>query len=110
MRILAIGSQALMDGFALLGIETHTDVSASHLEKLLGDIVRQQERALIYLQQDLIDSDIPLLENLRREGGNVLISEIPSLHEPDNRQAPIDALIRKVIGPSALENTNEQSD
>ena len=110
MRILAIGSQALMDGFALLGIETHTDVDNQKLEKLLNDIVRQQERVLIYLQQDLANADIPVLQRLRQEGGNVLISEIPSLSEPHNRQASIDALITKVIGPSALEQTNEQSD
>lgn len=110
MRILAIGSQALMDGFALLGIETHTDISIDALEHLLNNIVRQQERTLIYLQQNLATADIPILQRLRQEGGQVLISIIPSLHEPDNRQAPIDALIAKVIGPSALENTHEQSD
>ena len=107
MRIMAIGSQALMDGFALLGIETHTDISVYELEQLLNGIVRQQERTLIYLQQDLANADLPVLQQLRQEGGNVLISELPSLHEPDNRQAPIDALIAKVIGPSALEKTNE---
>ena len=107
MRIVAIGSQALMDGFALLGIETHTDMSVHALEQLLNSLVRSQERTLIYLQQDLANADLPVLHYLRQEGGNVLISELPSLHEPDNRQAPIDALIAKVIGPSALEKTNE---
>lgn len=107
MRILAIGSQALMDGFALLGVETHTDISVHELELLLNNIVRQQDRTLIYLQQDLANTDLPVLQRLREEGGNVLISELPSLHEPDNRQALIDALIAKVIGPSALEKTNE---
>lgn len=110
MRILAIGSQALMDGFALLGIETHTDTSITGLESLLGNILRKQERALIYLQQDLAHADIPIMQRLRQEGGDVLISEIPSLNEPNKRQAPIDALIAKVIGPSALEASHEQSD
>ena len=103
MRSLAIGSQALMDGFALLGIETHTELSTEALEKLLTNILRQQERTLIYLQQDIAKSDLPILQRLRQEGGFILISEIPPLNEPDNRHSPIDALIEKVICPSALE-------
>ena len=96
-----------MDGFALLGIETHVDLGIEALEALLLSIVSSQERTLIYLQQDLLDNDIPILNQIRSEGGSILISEVPSLHEPENRQASIDMLIRKTIGPSALENTHE---
>ncbi len=104
MRMLAIGSQALMDGFALLGIETYTDMRTEQIEILLNNIIRSQERALIFLQQDIAQSNIPVLQQLHREGGNILISEVPLLQEPANRKAPIDDLITKVIGPSALEN------
>jgi vacuolar-type H+-ATPase subunit F/Vma7 len=107
MRIIAVGSQALMDGFALLGIETHVDVEPEELERLLLSIVSSQQRALIYLQQNLLDHDIPILNQIRSEGGSILISEVPSLHEPENRQASIDLLISRTIGASALENTHE---
>lgn len=107
MRVLAIGSQELMNGFALLGIETHTDIDAKTIDHLLNNIIHQQQRALIYLQQDFVQDDLPVLKYLRQEGGNILISEIPSLSSPDQRRAPIDKLIAKVIGPSALEEANE---
>ena len=107
MRILAIGSQELMNGFALLGIETYADIDMKTIEQLLNKIIHQQQRALIYLQQDYVQSDLPVLEYLRKEGGNILISEIPSLSTPDRRHAPIDKLIAKVIGPSALEEAHE---
>jgi len=107
MRIIAVGSQPLMDGFALLGIETHVDLDSTALEALLVSIVSSQQRTLIYLQQDMLDHDIPILNQIRSEGGSILISEVPSLHEPENRQASIDLLISKTIGASALENTHE---
>ena len=53
MRILAIGNRALMDGFALLGIETYADINPTELEQLLLELHRGDERALVYLQQDL---------------------------------------------------------
>ena len=99
-----------MDGFALLGIETHVNLGNEELEALLLSIVSSQERTLIYLQQNLLDHDIPILNQIRREGGSILISEVPSLHEPENRLASIDLLISRTIGASALENTHEQSD
>ena len=107
MRIVAVGSQELMDGFALLGIETHVGLADEELEALLLSIVSSQERTLIYLQQDLLDNNIPILNRIRSEGGTILISEVPSLREPQNRKASIDILISKTIGASALENTHE---
>ncbi len=98
MRVLAAGSQPLMDGFSLLGIETHADIEIDQLEQLLNEIVEHKERALLYLQQDLAQADLPLLQRIRKEGGAILISEIPHLHRPTQREATIDALITRVLG------------
>lgn len=103
MRILAVGNQELMDGFTLLGIETFINPDKGQLEKLLNDVQISGDRVLIYLQQDLLDFQLPVLDQLRREGGNVLISEVPCLHAPGNRQASIDQLITRTIGAAALE-------
>ena len=107
MRMLAAGSEALMDGFSLLGIETHADIDAQQLESLLNEILQQQERTLIYLQQDLAQAEIPLLQQIRKEGGSILISELPQLHQPDQRNATIDSLITRVMGANALELQHE---
>ena len=87
-----------MDGFALLGIETHADVSMQDLDSLLNDLYRSKQRALVYLQQDLADCDLPILHLLRSEGGNILISVVPDLLSADDYHAPVDKLISRVLG------------
>ena len=44
MKIIAIGNSALMDGFALLGIETYADASADEINAVLTDLVHERER------------------------------------------------------------------
>ena len=102
MRTLAIGSQALMDGFALLGIETYPDIDIETLQQLLTGLVRSRERALIYLQSDLANADLPVLQGLRREGGNILISDVPDILSADQYQAPVEQLIGRVLGKQVI--------
>ena len=108
MRILAIGNRALMDGFALLGIETYADIGPAEMEQLLAELNQQGERALVYLQQDLAQADIPVLKYLRNEGGKVLISEIPDILSADAYQASVDQLIGRVMGKHILENIQHE--
>ncbi len=107
MRILAIGDAALMDGFALLGMETHSDLDEEQLESLLLQIVSGRERTLIYLQQDIALWNCPTLQQIRKSGGEILISELPLLNQPQQRHASIDALVTRTLGASALEGTHE---
>lgn len=98
MRLLAIGNRALMDGFALLGIETHADISIEEIDKILTDLSRKKEKAMIFLQQDLAQAELAVLQQLRNEGGRVLISEIPDILSADEYQASVDQLITRVLG------------
>ena len=100
MRIIALGSAALMDGFALLGIETHADLDAAAIDDLLTRLERQRERALVFIQQDLISAEIPMIRQLRLQGGSILLCEIPSLHAADDYQPDVEQLIGRVLGPS----------
>ena len=103
MKIIAIGNSALMDGFALLGIETYADASADEINAVLTDLVHQRERALVYLQQDLMSAEIPMIQQLRVQGGSILICEIPDLHTADDYQPEVEKLIGRVLGSSILE-------
>ena len=103
MKIIAIGNAALMDGFALLGIETYADASAQEINTVLSELTRSRERALVYLQQDLMSDDIPLIRQLRAPGGSILICEIPDLHTADDYQPEVEKLIGRVLGSSVLE-------
>ncbi len=104
MRVVAIGSPALMDGFSLLGVETLVDPDRTEFERLLQDLLRRRERALIYLQQSPQWSESPLLQQIRREGGELLVSELPPLHQVERPEPLVEALIARVMGRSVLEN------
>ena len=108
MRLLAMGNSALMDGFALLGMETFPDVTVAEVEKLLSQLLHDKERAMIYLQQDLAQQDLPILNRIRNEGGDILISEIPDLLSAQSYQAPVDQLLTRVLGASAAQEFNHE--
>ncbi len=103
MKIIAIGNSALMDGFALLGIETHADATADEINSVLTELARNRERALVYLQQDLMSAEIPMIQQLRAQGGSILICEIPDLNTADDYQPAVEKLIGRVLGSSVLE-------
>ena len=103
MKIIAIGNSALMDGFALLGIETYADASAAEINAVLSELVSTRERALVYLQQDLISAEIPMIHQLRTKGGAILICEIPDLRTAHEYQPEVEKLFGRVLGSSALE-------
>ena len=102
MKIIAIGNAALMDGFALLGIQTYADASAEQINVILAELERSRERALVYLQQDLMTADIPMIRQLRIQGGSILICEIPGLQAADDYQPEVEKLIGRVLGSSIL--------
>jgi len=103
MKIIAIGDPALMDGFALLGIQTYADESAEQTNAMLIELVRSRERALVFIQQDLMCADIPMIRQLRNQGGSILICEIPNLPAADDYQPAVEKLIGRVLGTAVLE-------
>lgn len=105
MEIIAIGSRELMDGFALLGIRTHVDADAAQINELLSELARRRERALVFIQQDLIGDETPMVHQLRLEGGSILVCEIPHLRGAADYHPQVEKLIRRVLGSSILERS-----
>ena len=103
MKIIAMGSAALMDGFALLGITTYADETAEVVNSVLSELQRNRERALVFVQQNLFDAKIPMIQQLRNRGGSILICEIPDLHEVRDYQPQVESLILRVLGAGVLE-------
>ena len=108
MEIIAIGSRELMDGFALLGITTHVAEEAAQIDHLLSELARRRERALVYIQQDMIGDRTPTVKKLRLEGGSILICEIPPLGGAADYRPQVEQLIRRVLGSSMLEDSVER--
>jgi vacuolar-type H+-ATPase subunit F/Vma7 len=103
MKIIAIGNSALMDGFALLGIKTYADETAATINAVLTELTRSHERALVFMQQDLMTAEIPMVQQLRIHGGSILICELPNLHTAHDYQPEVEKLIGRVLGSSVLE-------
>lgn len=106
MKILAMGCSALMDGFSLLGIKTYADEPGEAINAVLSELERSHQRALVFMQQDLMNADIPMIKHIRQSGGSILICEIPNLQEADDYQPAVEKLISRVLGASVLEKAN----
>lgn len=103
MKILAFGDAALMDGFALLGIETFPDQDAQAIDTMLEQLSQDRERALVFMQQDLLTADIPMIDQLRSRGGSILICEVPALDSAEHYRPQVEQLISRVLGPALTE-------
>lgn len=104
-RIIAMGSAALAEGFALIGVETHANATPEELESLLASLVKGQEKALLFIEHDLARSAGPWLRRVRDQGGHIVAVEIPRLHAPRDYHPLVEDLVKSVLGPSALEET-----
>jgi vacuolar-type H+-ATPase subunit F/Vma7 len=102
-RMIALGTAPLVEGFALIGFETFPNATPAQLEQLLEQLVRSETRALLLLEEALARSDGPWLNRVRNEGGNLVVTELPALHEPQNYHPPVEYLVTSILGPSALE-------
>lgn len=102
-RMIALGSAALTEGFSLIGVETIPDATAEQLESLLADLVKRQEKALVFLEDSLVRSQGSWLRHVREEGGRIVIAEVPPLHMPENYHPQVEDLVRAILGAQALE-------
>lgn len=102
-RVIALGSAALMEGFALIGFETHPNADAQTVEGLLEQLVHDDARALILLEENLARSEGPWLQRVRSEGGRIVVTELPALNQPDAYHPLVEDVVTSILGPTALE-------
>lgn len=102
MRIIAMGGEALTEGFTLLGFETYANATPDDVENTLTELLGHKEKALVFLEHGLARAGSPALNRVRREGGRIVVTEVPPLHAPSDYQPPVEKLVLRVLGPSAL--------
>lgn len=102
-RMIAMGSAALVQGFALIGFETWPDASEEDLARVLADLIRAQEKAVVFLEPHLIRCQSQELARVRAEGGRIVVTEVPLLHAPGDYHPLVEELVTSVLGPAALE-------
>lgn len=101
-RLVVLGSAALTEGFNLIGAEVHPDADAAKVEAVLGQLVREGAQALVLVEAHLAHGGGPWLNRLRNEGGRIVVTELPSLHAPQDYAPAVDEVVRAVLGPEAL--------
>jgi vacuolar-type H+-ATPase subunit F/Vma7 len=102
-RMIALGSAALIEGFALIGFETYADPAPETIEKLLQELLRNQESALIVIEQSLARNPGRYLQRAQSEGGRIVITEIPEIHLSGDYHSRVEGLVQRILGPTALE-------
>lgn len=104
--MIALGSAALTQGFELLGFETWPNATAETMEQVLQELLRTGAKALVVVEHGLAREGCPSFRLIRAEGGRIVVTEIPPLHAPADYQPPVEALVRRVLGPNALEKNS----
>jgi vacuolar-type H+-ATPase subunit F/Vma7 len=103
MRLVAMGARALTEGFALLGFETVDDATSDDVEQTLATLLEGHEQALVVIGQALASEPPPSLRRVRREGNHIVVIELPELHSPAEYRPPVEQLVLRVLGVTALE-------
>jgi vacuolar-type H+-ATPase subunit F/Vma7 len=103
-RLIALGSAALMEGFALIGFETYADPTPETVENLMEGLLRSQQAALVVIEQSLTTRNPGrFLPRAQREGGGIIITEIPEVHLSGSYRSRVESLVQSILGPDALE-------
>jgi vacuolar-type H+-ATPase subunit F/Vma7 len=98
VRNIFVGGHALTDGFRLIGFETLTEPDTAQLDELLSNLLQEKQRALLIIEQSVNRLDSKLLQQIRSEGGRIVLSEVPSLHTPENFQSDLDETLKQLTG------------
>jgi len=102
-RMIALGSAALMEGFALIGFEIYPDPAPETVEKLLQELLRKQQAALVVIEQSLARHPGRHLLRAQGEGGRIVITEIPEIQMSGDYHSRVESLVLGLLGPAALE-------
>ena len=102
-RMIALGSAALMEGFALIGFETYADPAPETMEKLLRELLHNQQAALVVIEQGLARQPGRYLQRAQSEGSRIVITEIPEIHLSGSYHSRVEDLVQHILGPAALE-------
>ena len=101
-RIIAMGSALLMEGFALVGLETRPDAEPADVEALIDELLRERQPAVVLLESALMHDAAATQAGAGRGSEHIIITEIPSLQAPQEERPAVERLIREMLGPGAL--------
>lgn len=102
-RLLFIGGHSLADGFRLIGFDTVTDPDPALVNRTLRDLDRSRESAFVIVDDAIMEWDVPMLAQLRKEGGRIVVISLPPLSNlPPRLTSDVAARLRSLFGAGTL--------
>lgn len=107
-RLLFMGDSSLADGFRLIGFETVPDPEPAQVNRILRDMDRGRENAFVIVDDAMMDWDVPMLAQLRREGGRIIVISLPPLATlPPRLSSDVAARLQRLFGAGSLSTGDE---
>lgn len=97
-RQLFLGDAALATGFRLAGFEVFPDADVALLDHVLAELIAARAHAFVVIDQPLADAGSQRVAEVRREGGRVLLTQVPPLARPQQMKSAVDDHIRQLLG------------
>lgn len=89
-RMIFMGEAPLADGFRLIGFEAWADPSLEEVEKLVREMIMRRQKAFLVVDRRIAEAELPSIQQVRREGGHIVVTPVPPLNRPDSFHLRID--------------------
>ena len=96
-RQLFLGDASLATGFRLAGFEVYPDADIAQLERVLEALQAARTPAFVVIDQPLAESESRRLDEVRSEGGRILLTQVPPLAHPDRMRSSVDDHIQQLL-------------
>lgn len=97
-RQLFLGEASLATGFRLAGFEVYPDADVAQLDQLLDKLLATRTPAFVVLDHRLAESGSRRLQQVRLEGGRILLTQVPPLTQPEQMRSAVDDHIQQLLG------------
>ena len=98
MKLLVIGNQAAVWGFALTGVGGRIVTTSEALHAAMDEAFANEDVGIVLVTEDAIDLDRGWLEHLMATRDTPLIVELPGPGGPSPDRPPLSEVIRRTIG------------
>lgn len=102
-RSIAIGSEALVTGFSLIGFESMADPDLDEVRDFIDQLSQNHERAFLVVERYLAKELEDVFRPLQQEGGDILMVEVPAIHEPEKLDSWLSSRIAQKFRSSLVE-------
>ncbi len=98
MKLLVIGNQDAVRGFALAGVRGQIATTAGELNHALDAALSDAEIGIVLVTEDVADLARQRVDTLRVHSTVPLVVEIPGPEGPRPDRPPLSEVIRRTIG------------